>query len=101
MVEKTELEMLEGLENHEYLEACKRLLEVKNGEVVNNSLTLDSKNVLSKEMSDHFSNLGYIQRGMDRGRNERWQVTEFGKSQLKSCIRLADQEELADIAFSC
>ncbi len=53
---------------------------------------------ITQDLFNDFCLVGYIKQGMDGDWRERWQVTDFGKSQLQSYINFFDQEqELSDL----
>lgn len=63
-------------------------LREKNGYV--KSFKMDSA------MLADFCNVGYIKMGVNGDLQERWQITDFGKSQFRAYLALAKQKKKAD-----
>ena len=56
---------------------------------------------LTPDIFRDFCRLGYIKQGMDSRKEERWKVTDFGRTQLRSYIDLLEQEnQIADIVLA-
>lgn len=80
---------------YDRVEAYKYVLRHDHGNVA------DLQKSLSSELFEDFLLLGFIKQGMDSKGTERWQVTIFGRGQLRESIRLLEQrDEIADIVLA-
>lgn len=48
----------------------------------------DAENAVTKKLFRELRNVGYIKEGMDGEWRERWSLTEFGESQIRSYVDL-------------
>ena len=51
---------------------------------------------MNKVFFDDFCRVGYIRRGVNGNMQERWQITDFGKSQFQAYLALSEQKKKSE-----
>ncbi len=86
---------LDNIQNHalkKRVEAYEYLSNHKDG------TKSDIESEITPKLFEEFCRIGYVQAGMDGNWNERWQITDFGESQIKAYRKFLDKErELDDL----